>query len=498
MCAVVEIKQFVQDGLTRDPVLNKITAMLPQKNVMNRIILFLSLFCCLFMSPSRVSAQLFDFVSGYYGYAETTPSIIRRVNLTSALVYYKDNALGLNIIALIDLSLNHKQVALPPDCTVSDMRITGDDIYFCGCNSTGSIIGHIKLSDYSTAGPRTATIYTVDNQFVTRFTRMVAYTLEGKQKVVAIGDLHFTSNPVLTCPGLPPSPPYYPSDCYRTIILEADFNHSSLIDHRYTTTNDENHREFITEVVETENHVAFIGNYIDRNSTVIHRCGKERVVTDFKADPYYLYSTPLEGYSDYHGCVTRGDTIAIASLSSYYDEAGEMQFSTNIRLFDLASMDNTQAQLVPLRDKSEPFELTYMTMMGRLILLQDIYHPTLMSNQNTFVQLEPYYPTDYTAKCWYESYWTKPFYSVCWLSVTEYIASGGTYWCLKDMVPVSSGNCYKALSIDVIVLPLQPKVMDTYTSYQPMVAIYPVNTSPYTYVFTIPDGLFNQRCIEFP
>ena len=298
------------------------------------------------------------------------------------------------------------------------------------------------------------------------------------------------SAPELTCSVIPPN------YCYRTLIMEVVFDHANYNQDDYVTSNDETHLEFITEVVETESYVALIGRYENYIATVIHKCGKGSVVSDFKTIPFYKYSTPLEGYSDYHGCLTKGDTIAVASLSSYYDAMGISQFSTNIRLFDISSMNNTQAQYIPMNSKYEPIEMTYMTGKGHLILLEDIYHPTIMSVQNTFIHLKPYSVTDYSAESWYESYFAKTFSSVCRLTYTHYVAAGGNYWCLKSLTPISPVDCYKAPAVDVKILGVESKVTDTYSPYEPITSPI-VILSDYTFTSTTPDGLFNPGCIEF-
>ena len=438
---------------------------------MKKEVLFTFVLGCFYMLPHVMYSQSYEFATAYIGNMETTGSIIRRVDNTTAVVYYRDNSFGHGIVALIDLSGNVKKTALSPDCTLNDMRVTGSDVYFCGKGSQGAFIGHINLNDYAVTGLRTATFYTVDPRYVTSLSRMVAYTYENMQKVVAVGELRFTNNSFpLHCHYCDTYPPYDCSNaCYRTVIVEANFDHENfLIIDDYVTTNNDNHFEFISEVIETENYVALVGGFTDNPATVVHRCNKGGVIQSFRDDPFYWYSTPLEGYSYYRGCLTRGDTIAVASLSSYYDLSGMEQFSTSIRLFDLTNMTNTQAQRLPLNTKTDPIEMTYFAGMGRLVMLEDIFHPAMSSVENTFVHLEPYSSVDYMADSWFESYWNKTFASLCWLSNSHYVASGGQYWCRKALTPVAGTDCYKKQKISVTVLATMPSNVMDYHLYEPV------------------------------
>jgi hypothetical protein len=164
-----------------------------------------------------------------------------------------------------------------------------------------------------------------------------------------------------------------------------------------------------------------------------------------------------------------GDTIAVASLSSYFDGMGMVQFSTNVRVFDLASMTNTEAQMVPLNTKSEPYDLVYMPDKGRLVLLQDICLPPHPCDQNMFMHLEPYAAAPYAAKCWYESHWNKPFYSLDRLSGDYYLAAGGQYWCMKELMNINSGGCYIPDNINVQALNTLPFITFTCSYSKPNV-----------------------------
>ena len=197
--------------------------------------------------------------------------------------------------------------------------------------------------------------------------------------------------------------------------------------------------------------MAFVGHYTDHHTTIIHRCPKNDVLNNFDGYHWCFWGID-EGHSRFRGCLMKGDTIAVSSMSTFYDSYGVQQFSTNIRVFDIASTNvtNTHALRVPLNTKTEPLDLMYMPKDHRLVLLQDIKLPSLSSDQNTFVHIDPYMVTAHNAKCWYEAYWQKSFNCLCRLNDTIYLASGGEYWCMKDIDPLISDSCYKTDVVNVI------------------------------------------------
>ena len=150
------------------------------------------------------------------------------------------------------------------------MRITGDNVYFCGTVYDGAkaFIGHVSITGLISSTP-TIYYYYLD-QYSSVLKRLVAYDFNGKQKVVAVGTHHFINNGVFTCPY---DPVYHPYTCKCYFVVEGDFYNESLLNYPnipYLATNDTYHNEDITEVIETPNYVALVGHYYEVNSPVIH------------------------------------------------------------------------------------------------------------------------------------------------------------------------------------------------------------------------------------
>ena len=445
---------------------------------MNKKVLLPLLALCFWLgSPRSGVGQSFDFASANIGMPYTDMhSLIRTIDDTSALVYYYDYSADSGVIARVGLNLSCRKALLPKGCRVNDMRITGNNVYFCGHLQADPIIGHIKLSDFGTT-TRTVTLYKVDNNYVTNLNRMVAYTTDrDTQKVVIVGDVIFTEHPDSSNFPCPYDTTYYDSvlcdsvhffyyNCISSIVLEVNFRGNTRYSDRYVaTTKIPSHLELISEVVETQDNVVFIGYYTNHHTTIIHRCDKDNVLNSL-FNVHWCYWGIDEGHSNYHGCVMKGDTIAVSSLSTFNDASGLQQFSTNIRVFNIFNMDNISAQRVPLNTKSEPYDMVYMIEDKQLVLLQDIYLPTLSSVQNSFLYVNPYSKYTVYSKCWYESYKNWTFNCLSRLTDTVYVASGGEYWCLKDIYPLTPDSCYKTDAIEITPIETVKYAKETDTYY---------------------------------
>ena len=430
------------------------------------------------LSVGKASAQTyFNYALAYLDSTRSdSHSLIRTIDDTSALVYYYDYAADCGVIAHIGLTLSCRKALLPRHCTVNDMRITGNNVYFCGHCDTNAVIGHIYLNDFSSPNC-TVTLYKANSVYVTNLHRLVAYSNGTQQKVVAVGDVIFTehTDTAFHCPfdatyydpELGDTVHYYYYTCIHTFVLEVDFIGDISTGDKYAyTTKIPSRLQLVTDVVETPSHVAIIGHYTNHHTTIIYRCGKNNVVGSLST--HYCYWGIDEGNSDFHCCLMGGDTIAVSSLSVYRDDLGNEQFSTNIRVFDLPSMQNTHALRVPLNTKSEPYDLMYMPKSHQLVLLQNINLP-FSGEQCTFLHIDPYDAsgsTTFNAKCWFEST-SKPFYSLSRLNDSIYVSAGGMYWCMKDIDPLAANTCYKtdALEITRIKTEKPAKENDTYPSY---------------------------------
>lgn len=113
--------------------------------------------------------------------------------------------------------------------------------------------------------------------------------------MVVVGDLIFTEHTDPTHFQCPYETSYYDPElgdtvhyhfhtCRHTVILEVDFNGSTYNWDKYVSTSKLStpaHLEYIDEVIETRNYIAFVGYFTNHRTTIVHRCDKGGVVNSF-------------------------------------------------------------------------------------------------------------------------------------------------------------------------------------------------------------------------
>ena len=374
-----------------------------------------------------------------FAFAEATNNynkgLIRAVDPSTAVSYYM-NSNGEHVIALLTLYGTMNEVILDPDIhSVLDLRVTGDYVFFCGRKGGNGFIGCIQLSTMISPTP-TVSYTTPDPGYVESFHSMVAYKDGSNEKVVAVGEYHWPYN----------TTPFYGACldtfhlCIRRPIAEFFFSGGTCYGMNLWTSDDASHLECANEVIETPTHVAIICYYTDIHAISIHYCDKGNVWGTF--NNYYYYPAPDEGHSHMHGCYMYNEVIALSSLSTYFDAAGQEQFTTKIRVIDLATMTNLYAQHMPLYTKSEPLELLYVPDGEFLALLQDAVDPATLLPHNYFTNILYTAPAPYITKCWYESYYTRYYQSADMLTPSHLIAPGTKSFLMQKMTSLMSGTCY--------------------------------------------------------
>ena len=421
----------------------------------------------------QVRGQYYDFVMG--GGNTTSRSIIRTIDPQRAVAYY--GGVGSHTLAVINMSGDIYKTEFSDDIDITDIRIVGGDIFFCGWNrsSRKGILGHASVNAIET------TVASISCQEIdwgisasTNIPwRLAAYIdVTGAFRVVAIGEMYYNLS------SMPSAPAWFYSctlpdyaACHTFFVLECNYSAGSfsVVDCKFSC--DHSRYERVDDVVLTDNWLAIITEYPDKNEMIIHKCNKNNVVGTF--DPYYSYVVPNnEGV--YHCCKMQGDTIALVAL---YQPWWTTTYETHMRTVDLASMTMTSAQGYPLLDKAEPEEIVYMPGYATLVLLQCQQFPSLAYHY-AYVNWKPYTTPPYYADLIYES-GDNPFYSIDRLTLKYIAAAGGDYWMEKDVMSANpSASCY---TVDV------QKISPLGTA-SPVAGVY----SYYSLVPTLPPLLFSE------
>ena len=160
-----------------------------------RLFLSFSVFCA--VMGLQVRGQYYDFVMG----SATTPcttshSIIRTIDPLRAVAYYKGG--GNHNLAVIDMSGYIYESICTDDIEINDIRIVGDDIFFCGWkhSSRKGILGHASISDITNLIPNFG--YQEFDWGISGSTilpwRLAAYIDgTGSLRVVTVGEMYYSS-----------------------------------------------------------------------------------------------------------------------------------------------------------------------------------------------------------------------------------------------------------------------------------------------------------------
>lgn len=412
---------------------------------------WLLLAVCMAAVPTLHGQTFFDFVYGSIG-NNTSHSIIRSYNATEAVVYYEDGTD--HFLALVGLTGMVYGARLNPLFTVNDIRVVGDEAYFCGRHGGRGFVGRADINSLRSLSPNVQ-YYDLDADKVSGLTRMVAYQFGGMTKVVAVGSYCYTHNdPTGTI--FPPCPPNH--ICRASIVVECDFSGSTPPYSRMLVVNSQTRIELAFDIVETDHYVAVVTHYTDWGQTAIHRCDKANVLATFPLG--HGYPSPyFRDMTGYMACKTGGDTIAVAGMALIADDA---PYATVLRTFDLQSMAMTSFQGYGISDKSVPSELVYMPRYATLVMQQLQPFPST-AYSSPFVYWEPYEASAYYAKVMLEASHRKHYGSLDRLTEKHYVSTGGDYWIMKDVSFDNTPNrCYKIDSLKINIYPIEPP-----TSFSP-------------------------------
>ena len=418
---------------------------------------------CTFFLPQRAVAQLsVDYAQTQLGSPPLNKySVIRSVangTMAVASMNHSSHATVYLIDPTSTMTICHAD--LEDNLFIYDMRVINSTVYFCGSSRGNGCIGYFDYNDLLASVPLNIQLKEIALSHVGYgvLYRMAAYPNGSEEKVVAVGEIEYDHNDSF--------PPDFPDcwdssgiyhTCLRRLVVEANFPSFSMY---YLCSESAKQYDYMQEVVEVDNYVAIVGCYNPKNGISIHRCDKSAVLATYQNDWYYYPVTPNECASKIKGCRMKEDKLAIVSMApdTYY--GGATLLASVMRVFDLNTMDNINAQLVVTGLKDEPKDILYMHGPDSLILLNPIRGTTF----NCFITLDPNSIGGYAARCWYNP--ALNYNSLDRATATHYIASGGEFWCIKDATTLSNaGTCYRNETIAVKPIVLAPKIKGTCLSF---------------------------------
>ena len=388
--------------------------------------------------PSAEGQTFYDYALGEVSNTSAT-SVVRRVDDQRVIASYWDGAVyrlaRVGPMGIISAKLD-------ADHAISDIRIVGDDIFFCGHdhNTKEAFLGHATVSGIESMTSHIQIMnFGVQNSLptITRLWRLAAYLDSPNMfRLVAVGDTWYSGTPSGVAPCLS-------GPCQSTLAVECTYMAGSFgtIFNRVFHDNI-SHYEYACDVVETNHYVAIV-TFPAADELIIHRCDKTNVLASLDYSyTYYYYKVP-PGLVDPHGCKMKEDTIAVASVFTTGTGTDNMQ----VRVIDLATMNMPCAQTFSLLDKDDVHELAYLPDIQKLVLLTSHTYTPLTMLRHTFFFLKPYQTAfPYNIEKIYDSY-DHRFISMDRLASKHIIATGGDYWMMKDVtVNTPASTCYKIVN----------------------------------------------------
>ena len=415
---------------------------------MKRILLLTVAFTAFYVTqiPSAEGQTFYDYALGEVSNTSAT-SVVRRVDDQRVIASYWDGAVyRLARVGPMDII----SAKLDADHAISDIRIVGDDIFFCGMDRSNyqAFLGHATVTGIESMTPHIEIMnFKVDYTTITRLWRLVAYMDPSgtTTHLVAVGDFWYTNDGVNPPPsGVPSCSPS--GTCQSTLAVEYTYTSGifTLVDRRvfHDITG---HYEYACDVVETDNYVAIV-TFSAAGELIIHPCSKSNVLASLiPPNMYYNYNVP-PGLVDPHVCKMKEDTIAVASVFNDGPGTDNMQ----VRVIDLATMNMHCAQTFDLLDKDDIYEMAYLPDIQKLVLLTNHTYTPLTLLIHTFCFLKPYETAfPYNMEKIYDIN-RRSFTSLDRLSTKHIVAAGGDYWIMKDVsLNNPASTCYKIMNQQV-------------------------------------------------
>ncbi len=425
---------------------------------------------CIALSLQVQGQTYYDFVMGSTSVPYThSGAIIRTIDPQRAVAYYSSGRT--HKLAVIDMNGTITETEYPEEILINDIRVVGNDIFLCGWDTINyyGVLGYASVTSILSSTP------SIDFQKINLGTditlfipwRLAAYIdNSGMFRMVTIGEMYYSSLSTVPPWFYPCSNSYY-LGCHTFFVLECTYSAGTFSPVGCKFLCDSNRYERADDVVLTDNWLAIITQYPDKNKLIIHRCNKDNVVGTL--DTYHSYTVPnYEGM--YHCCKMQGDTIA---LVAQYQPSWTTTYETHMRTVDLASLIMTNATSYPLLAKAVPEEIVYLPEYATLVLLQCQLFPSSVFHY-AYISLKPYTTPPYNADLIYEQ-GDNPFHSIDLLCHKYIVAAGGNYWIENNVMSINtSTECYIVDQQPILPLSTASHAMDTYPYYSQSFSLVPI------------------------
>ena len=359
--------------------------------------------------------------------------------------------------------------------TITDIYVADDYAFFCGyVQETGvgtqAFVGYVYLPDMA-SGSASMWCGKIDN--IERLKRLVAYKTVDGYRVYAIGEniIHPAGGATFT----------------MEAIVEIDVTlYSTSIQYQIAWLHATSFygKEYLYDVLLTDDYVVFVGhNYSPACYDMLHFRMIRKVLPFPSPDinNVYFFPAPSEANSRVASTALDENTFAVSYV--YVDPSTTNHF-TRLRLIDLNTMTNINAQQMARPDKMDPVMIDYLPEKDLVEMLQPYNNPY------DFLCWEPHKTVPYISHILTPFKGTDYQYVRC-LADSMFIASSGPYLYLQDpslLLPASDPVCPNYFMTPVEPIPELPITIVNY-------AISPVNgTSSISPISIITSSTLHKVC----
>lgn len=341
---------------------------------------FLALAPVLLQAQTYYSSVLWDAALNSYG------EIVRSWGSDHVLTYH--NGQSGNYFSLARVSDFHSPATsagpfasarqtstLPAGMWVTDVRIWGDEAFFCGSIGTYAVVGKIDLNAFSTGSVSISYIEVMTS--ATRYKKLVAYK-------------HTSSARVVVCLGENAASGY--DDVVSVYSYAGAFLHLNT----YTLPTEED----MDDILYTGDAVVLVGRY--NNSTtrdqLIIRSSPSTTLPATLTDRTLYPAASYEVNGRTSSVYMRGySTTPVIAVSYVHYDSPSKRLSTRVRYIDLRTMAMLRSHEFPRVEKEDVLATLYSNLADRLAVVYPEPEPGIASNVTKTVLLQPDMPSPYPA-----------------------------------------------------------------------------------------------------
>ena len=273
-------------------------------------------------------------------------------------------------------------VDLPSDIVVSDFETDAPNeaLFFCGKRMVGDQTNGVYGQVSFRTGVSSADFWCLDVTEVACLDKMVLFK---------DGLVHFV---FATAEGLS-----HESRIFFSMSLSLSAGYSIGATHWVMDVRPEEH---LYDVALTDDYVVFMGHEADHHGLSLRRFLRSNPMNTEK-DRVYCFALPPEDMLSTPVLADLRTTLAVNGENdlavAYMTQTNSGVYGSRVRVFDVATMTNTQTQCYMMREKMDVREMAYAGSAKKLALLQDGNPRAGSAAERSVVCLMPYLGVPYNA-----------------------------------------------------------------------------------------------------